>query len=85
MSYKLKENMDKRLQIQVDNKKVVKNSEGADVEVVFSLVLPYGVPYALASEAITELIADFNEMSAAAEKLRKEQEAQQSKPEEVKS
>lgn len=72
--------MEKRLQIQVDNKKVVKNSEGADVEVIFSLILPYGVPFALASEALNELIADFNEMSAAAEKLKQEQEAKAVEP-----
>jgi len=73
--------MDKRLQIQVDNKKVVKNSEGVDVEVLFSMTLPYGVPFALAAEALSELMAEFERMSIEAEAVKK---AQESKAEEAK-
>lgn len=74
-TYQTKENMDRRLQIQIDNRKVVKNSEGNDVELLFSLVMPYGVPFPLAREALEELMADFTAMQEAAEKALKDQEA----------
>ena len=54
--------MEKRLSIQVDNIKLVKNSDDKDVPVVFSLSLPYGVPFALAHEAIAEIAAELKAM-----------------------
>lgn len=76
--------MEKRLQIQVDNRKVVKNSEGNDVELVFSLILPYGVPFSMAHDAIDELVADFKEMEKAAEELRQKAVAEDAQAEEKK-
>lgn len=60
--------MNKRLTIQIDNIKVVKDSEGKDVPAVFGLTLPYGVPYELAYEALDEMIKELKEMDAASKK-----------------
>lgn len=57
--------MNKRLSIQIDNIKVVKDAEGKDAPVVFGLTLPYGVPYALAYEAIEEMIKELKAMDEA--------------------
>jgi len=69
--------MERRLQIQIDNRKVVKNGDGNDVELLFSLVLPYGIPFPMAREALDELVSDFNEMEKAAEELKQKAAAEQ--------
>lgn len=60
--------MNKRLAVQMDCIKLLKDSEGKDVPVVFSLLLPYGVQYSLAYEAIDELLADLKAMDEAGKK-----------------
>lgn len=80
---KQKENMERKLLVQVDNKKTIKNSEGHDVEITFSMSIPYGIPFALAAEALNELMKEFETMANEAEAILKK--AQESKAEEVKS
>lgn len=60
--------MEKRLAVQMDCIKLVKDSENKDVPVVFSLLLPYGVQYSLAYEAIDEIVADLKAMDEAGKK-----------------
>lgn len=64
--------MQRRLAIQLDNIKLVKDSEGKDVPVVFSLLLPYGVQYSLAYEALDELKADLQAMDEEGKKRESE-------------
>ena len=55
--------MDKFLTIRIDNPKTVKDAQNNDVKVLFSLCVPYGVPYALAEEALKEFGQELASMS----------------------
>lgn len=54
--------MNKRLQVVIEHYKTLKDAEQREVEVVFSLSVPYGVPYDLAFAALDEMLAELKEM-----------------------
>lgn len=76
--------MDKRLQIVMETTRMVKNSEGNEVDLLFSLSLPYGIPFDLAKDVLSEFCAEIDAGAQKAEEIKKAQEAQAPVVQEVK-
>lgn len=73
--------MNKRLTIQIDNVKSIKDSQDNDVNVIFSLTLPWGAPYDLTFSALDEIVAELKEMQRISDEQAKEAQEKAEKEE----
>lgn len=67
--------MNAKLLIQLDSFKSIKDSEGKDINVCFSLSVPYGVPYDLAFSALDDLKQQLVDMQKLNDENKKQIEA----------